>query len=134
MKLEGNDDDVKRVVRKLKAGVLWQNAKHDEEFQFIPDEWYEKHKALFEKYVIEGIPAGPGLVHLATSPKPLQVIATPDGKVWGVYMNADGSQFRKEIAEAKEAPPPETIYDANAPSANRTIAAATGEKKGKKEW
>lgn len=111
-KTEGNMDDAIRVVGNLKNGMVWEIACRTGEFMPVDMPWYDKNRALFHQWVIDGIPPPPGLTEaLNVKPSPINTAVTPDGKVWALYRDAKGGIYREEVKQGAEVLPPPVVVE-----------------------
>ena len=98
-KTDGNWDDVKRVVKNLHNGLRWEQAKGADAFMAVEDDWYERNKAKFFEWSEKGIPQQTDSISLINrAPEPVNILSTPDGKVWAIFKDNAGKFYREEIS------------------------------------
>jgi len=89
--------------------MVWHIAKHEGSFMMIEDAWYEKNKALFEKWVVEGLPVpDDNITNRVFKPEPVQIVSH-EGKMWAVFRDIHGNLYKEEVpgqapVDAKKAP------------------------------
>ena len=149
----GSMADAISIVANLKCGMSWEDAcypppelvskLHNKGARGIEvpidQSWLAANKALFEKWVENGVPTHKDRTMTQPRVRYLKVIATPDGKVWGVQQDGTRVLIPESNAKEVEVAPEAVELKPNVPGAMEEFDDELDEPevkkpKSKKEW